>query len=73
MSVTLKLADEDAAVIASILKRVAERPDPPSSSATTNEYKTWYYGIRNAHAGRDLDKILELAGAFTVAVRANQR
>lgn len=71
MSVTLKLADEDAAVIGSILKAVSEDIQPADSEL--GKFKNYFYRIRSSHSGRTPEKILELAGAFKVAVRANER
>lgn len=66
MSVTLKLADEDAAVVGSILRAVAQVPHAP-------DYETWFRNVRASHTGRTTDKLLEISGAFRVAVRANER
>ena len=70
MSVTLKLADEDAAVIGSILRAVGQQP---KVVADMDQFRDWFYAVRNAHTNRDLTRLLELAGAFKVAVRANER
>lgn len=71
MSVTLRLSDEDAAVIGSLLNAVAEQPT--ATSTDSNEYKVWFQRVRHAHTGRDAQKLREIAGAFSVAVRANKR
>lgn len=73
MSVTLKLADEDAAVIGSILRAVGQVPDKQNPEDAVANYRAWFFSIRNSHTNRPLEKILELAGAFKVAVRANER
>lgn len=70
MSVTLKLSDEDAAVVGSILRAVATNVPEKDNAA---DYQTWFRQVRMSHSGRDLPKILEISGAFRVAVRANER
>lgn len=70
MSVTLKIADEDAAVVASILRAVGTQPD---ASKEEKRYEDWFYKIRGASGHRTLEHLREIAGAFQIAVRANQR
>ena len=69
MSVTLKLADEDAAVVGSILKAFASAIGDTSEE----EYKKFYQRMRASSGNRNLTHISDIAGAFQIAVRANQR
>lgn len=72
MSVTLKLADEDAAVVGSILKAFAE---PVISNTPEGEanYKEWFYRMKRSSGSRSASHLMDIAGAFQIAVRANQR
>lgn len=70
---TLKLADEDAAVVGSILRAVSMQPSATDVGEGNQGYKNWFQSIRASHSNRQLSRILELAGAFQTAVRANER
>lgn len=74
MSVTLKLADEDAAVVGSILKAFAEakKPGPPDGT-DIEAYKHFWNRMRASCGSRSMEHINDIAGAFQIAVRANQR
>lgn len=71
MSVTLKLADEDAAVVGSILKAYAE--GMPRINPEDAEISLFYKRMRSASGSRSPGHIMDIAGAFQIAVRANQR
>lgn len=73
MSVTLKLADEDAAVIGSILRAVGQDLPGLRSEDSAVRYENWHRAVKTSQGSRSNEKILELAGAFKVAVRANER
>lgn len=68
-TVTLKLADEDAAVVGRLMAAVSMTPDGASATA----YEDWFRKIRKAHTTVQLSRLLEVGHSFTVAVRANQR
>lgn len=71
MSVTLKLADEDAAVVSSILKAFAG--GMPRINPADEEVALFYKRMRSASGSRTPQHIMDIAGAFQIAVRANQR
>lgn len=75
MSVTLKLADEDAAVVGSILKAVSQGVDiiPGADPEHRLDYAKFYQAVRSASGHRTMQHINDIAGAFQIAVRANQR
>lgn len=70
MSVTLKLADEDAAVVGSILRAFSENG---KLKADEEGFKQFFYAMRSASGHRTFEHIGQIAGAFQIAVRANQR
>lgn len=72
MSVTLKLADEDAAVVGSILKAFAENNKRPAFD-DTEAYKDFFNRMARSCGSRTMQHIMDIAGAFQIAVRANQR
>ena len=70
MSVTLKLADEDAAVVGSILKAFSESK---AVAETDQNYRNFFLRMKSASGSRTPQHIMDIAGAFQIAVRANQR
>lgn len=71
MSVTLKLADEDAAVVGSILKAFAETA--PIAQSDEAALKNFYNRMIRSSGSRSMGHLMDIAGAFQIAVRANQR
>ena len=71
MSVTLKLADEDAAVVGSILKAFAESQF--GSILDDDKCRSFYRRMIASSGSRSPSRIIDIAGAFQIAVRANQR
>ena len=70
MSVTLKLADEDAVQIGRILKAITV-PLGKKGDGSPN-YDGFFYAVHNSLMF-PITHIQELSGAFTVAARANER
>lgn len=68
MSVTLKLADKDAALNASILKAIVRAHNNQNFT-----YDLLGRMVKDAMGGRTPAEVSELSGAFSIAVRANQR
>lgn len=71
MSVTLKLADQDADLIQRVLKTVAGLQQAFLRKEETVHFMRQLE--REISSAMMVDHVLELAGAFKVAVRANER
>lgn len=72
MSVTLKLADNDAAMIARVLRAVKENV-PVARDGSSPDFEAWKRNVTRMSQNHGGSDIAAIAGAFEVAVQANAR